>query len=81
MKDKLTEVTKLLYALGGGFEYHPASYTCIQEFTDNFAEHHAVAPEYTASPVVPKPEWIPEAPYPQIYTKDYKKTILTVQKG
>ena len=80
MKDKLTEVTQLLYALGGGFEYRPPSYTCIQEFTDNFAEHRAVAPEYTASPIVPKPEWIPEAPYPRIYTKDYKKTILSTLK-
>lgn len=81
MKDKLTEVTELLYALGGGFEYRPASYTCIQEFTDNFVEHRESAPEYTASPVVPKPEWQPEAPYPRYYTQDYRKTILTVQKG
>ena len=80
MKDSLAEVTALLYALGGGFKYHPPSYTCIQEFTDNFAEHRAVAPEYTASPVPAKPEWIPEAPYPRIYTKDYKKTILSTLK-
>lgn len=76
MKDKLTEVTELLYDLAGGFEYHHPSYTCIQEFTDNFAEHRESAPEYTASVVPPKPEWIPEAPYPRYYTKDYQKTIL-----
>lgn len=80
MKDKLTEVTELLYDLAGGLEYRPPSYTCIQEFTDNFAEHRAVAPEYTASPVSAKPEWIPEAPYPQICTKDYKKTLLSTLK-
>ena len=78
MKNDLVEATRLLYDLAGGYAYHPPSYTCIQEFTDNFAEHRARAPEYTASPPVAKPQWQPEQPYPCIYTKDYKKSILDV---
>ena len=73
MIDKLDEAMNFLLATTAGLPYNPPSYTCIQEFTDNFAEHNKQAPEYTASPVVPKPEWIPEAPYPKIYTKYYKK--------
>ena len=81
MIDKLDEAMDFLLATTAGLPYNPPSYTCIQEFTDNFARHNADAPEYTASPILPKPEWIPEAPYPRIYTPDYQKTILTVQKG
>lgn len=77
MKDKLTEVTELMYALAGSTPYRAPSYTCIREFTDNFAQHRDQAPEYTASPTVPKPQWQPHAPYPKFYTKGYRKTILS----
>ena len=80
MIDKLDEAMNFLRSTTAGLPYNPPSYTCIQEFTDNFAEHDTNAPEYTASPIVPEPEWIPEAPYPRIYTKDYKKTILSTLK-
>ena len=77
MKNDLAEVTKLLYDLAGGFEYRPPSYTCIQEFTDSFEKSQQVKPEYTASPPVAQPEWQPHQPYPRIYTKGYKKTLLS----
>ena len=78
MKDKLSEVTRLLYETTGGLPYNPPSYTCIREFTDSFKKHNQTKPEYTASPSVVEPEWQPEAPYPKIYTKGYKKTLLSV---
>ena len=76
MIDKLDEAMNFLQSTTAGLPYNPPSYTCIREFTDNFAEHNAAAPEYTASPIMPKPEWIPEAPCPKIYTENYEKTIL-----
>lgn len=76
MIDKLDEAMDFLLATTAGLPYNPPSYTCIREFTDSFVNCKADAPEYTASPILPKPEWIPEAPYPKIYTKNYKKTIL-----
>lgn len=80
MKDHLDESTRLLYNLAAGIPYNPPSYTCIREFSDNFIEYLAKAPEYTESPTVANPEWQPELPYPKIYTNEYKKTILSIVK-
>ena len=78
MKNDLAEVTKLLYDLAGGYTYNPPSHTCIQEFADSFEKSKQVKPEYTASPVAAQPEWQSQQPYPRIYTKHYRKTILSV---
>jgi len=67
-----------LYATTGGLPYNPPSYTCIKDFTDSFPK--TVVPEFAASPNLPEPLWLPEAPYPRIYTKNYKKSILTVYR-
>lgn len=72
------EILNLLYGLAGGFSYNPPSYTCIREFTDNFPK--AEPPVFTAEPPLAKSAWVPEAPYPRIYTKNYRKTILSTLK-
>ena len=66
---------QLLRDLAGRFPYNPPSYTCIREFTDNFPKSEP--PVFTADPLLTKPAWVPEAPYPRIYTKNYRKTILS----
>lgn len=68
------ENLKLLYGLAGEFPYKPATYTCIQEFTDSFLQQEA--PAFMSEPRLSHPAYKPEPPYPRIYTKDYKKTIL-----
>lgn len=68
----------LLRSTTGGLPYRPASYTCIREFTDSFPQR--ATPEFMSDPVLSKPAYKPEDPYPQIYTKDYKKTLLTILK-
>lgn len=72
------ESLHLLYNLTGGFPYNPPSYTCIKEFSDNFPK--AEPPEFNADPRPTQSAWMHEAPYPRIYTKDYKKTLLTILK-
>jgi hypothetical protein len=72
------ESLHLLYGLAGGYAYNPPSYTCIKEFTDNFPK--AEPPVFNSEPLLTKPAWVPEAPYPRIYTKDYRKTILSTLK-
>lgn len=69
---------KLLYATTGGLPYRPATYTCITEFTDSFPQR--IAQKFTSEPHLPKPAYKPEDPYPRIYTKDYRKSILTTLK-
>ena len=69
------EVLRLMYALSGGYPYKPPSYSAIKEFTDSFPK--GVVTEFQSDPKLAKPEWQPEAPYPRIYTKDYKKTLLS----
>jgi hypothetical protein len=70
---------KLLRATAGGFPYNPPSYTCITEFTDSFPKKKATEFEQQYFPAA-ESAWIPEAPYPRIYTKDYRKTILSTLK-
>jgi hypothetical protein len=70
------ENLKLLYATTGGLPYRPATYTCITEFTDNFPQKKIT--EFVSQPHLTKPAYKPEDPYPRIYNKDYKKSILTV---
>ena len=67
---------ELLRATAGGFPYNPPSYTCIKEFTDNFPKKNI--PEFSQE-YFPAAEsaWQPEPPYPRIYTKTYRKTILS----
>lgn len=68
------ENLRLLYATTGGLPYNPSSYTCIKEFSDSFPQQ--AAPKFASDPRLAKPAYIPEDPYPRIYTKDYKTTIL-----
>jgi hypothetical protein len=65
---------KLLYATTGGLPYNPATYTRITEFTASFPS--VSNQPFSAEPHHAKPAYEPEAPYPQIYTRDYKKTLL-----
>ncbi len=68
---------ELLFATTGGLPYRPATYTCITEFTDSFPQKKATAFVLDSLPDI-KPAYRPEDPYPRIYTKDYKKTILAI---
>jgi len=70
------ENLQLLRDTAGGFPYKPASYTCITEFTDNFPIKKATefAQEYFPAA---ESAWQPEKPYPKIYTKSYRKSILS----
>lgn len=70
------ENLKLLYGLAGKFPYKPATYTCITEFTDNFPKKKATKFVQEYFPAA-QSAWQPESPYPRIYTKNYKRTILT----
>lgn len=72
------ENLRLLKATTGGLPYNPPTYTCIKEFTDSFPQR--TAPEFMSDPQLAAPAYIPEEPYPRIYTKDYKKTLLTILK-
>jgi hypothetical protein len=67
---------ELLRSTTGGLPYRPATYTCITEFTDSFPQKKATAFVLDSLPDA-KPAYQPEAPYPRIYTKDYKKTLLS----
>ena len=52
-----------------------SSYTTIKEFVPSFPK--MPTPAFEEPSVEPEPEWIPEAPYPEFYTADYRKTILS----
>ena len=69
---------KLLYATTGGLPYNPPTYTCIKEFTDSFPQQEALP--FMSDPLLATPTFKLEEPYPRIYTKDYRKSILTVLK-
>lgn len=69
------ENLKLLYGLAGEFPYKSATYTCIKEFTNNFPVKEK--PAFVALPPATKSAWQPEAPYPRIYNKNYKTTIVS----
>ena len=69
------EVLRLIYELSGNYPYNPPSYSAIREFTDSFPK--GVITEFQSEPRPVRPEWQPEAPYPRIYTKHYKKTLLS----
>lgn len=70
---------ELLRATTGGLPYKPASYTCIKEFTDSFPKKQATEFSQEYFPAA-ETAWQPEPPYPRIYTKDYRKTILSTLK-
>ena len=70
---------KLLYDLAGSAPYNPPTYTCITEFTDSFPKKKVT--EFVAPLPDTKPAYQPEAPYPRIYTKNYKKSVLTSVNG
>jgi hypothetical protein len=70
---------ELLRATTGGLPYQPASYTCIKDFTDNFPKKKATEFEQEYFPAA-ESAWQPEPPYPRIYTKHYRKTILLALK-
>jgi hypothetical protein len=65
---------EFLRATTKGLPYNPPRYSCIQEFTDSFPkpEPAAFIPELRAA----QSAWQPEPPYPRIYTKHYRKSIL-----
>lgn len=65
---------KLLYELAGSLPYNPATYTCIKEFKNNFPVKEKSA--FVALPPATKSAWHTEAPYPRIYNKNYKTTIV-----
>lgn len=67
---------ELLRSTGGGFPYRPATYTCITEFTDSFPRKKDTTFVQEHFPAA-QSAWQPEPPYPRIYTKDYRKSILS----
>ena len=70
---------ELLRATTGGLPYRPPSYTCITEFTNSFPQKKVN--EFVAPLPDAKPAYQPEAPYPRIYTKNYRKSVLTSING
>jgi hypothetical protein len=66
---------ELLRATAGGLPYRPATYTCIKDFTDNFPKKKATEFVQEYFPAA-ESAWHPEAPFPKIYTKSYRKSIL-----
>jgi len=70
------ENLNLLRDLAGGQAYNPPTYTSIQEFTPSLPKLADISSAFAAAPPLPQPQYVPEAPYPRIYTKHYKKTIL-----
>lgn len=66
---------KLLFSTTGGLPYRPATYTCIKEFSDSFPQQKA--PDFMSDPHYAKPAYRPEDPYPRIYNKSYRKSILS----
>ena len=72
------ENLKLLRATTSGLPYKPATYTCITEFSDSFPQKET--PSFVSDPGLTKSAFKLEDPYPRIYNKDYKKTLLTILK-
>jgi hypothetical protein len=70
---------ELLFATTGGLPYNPPSYTCIREFADSFSKLELLAFEQEYFPAA-ESAWQPEPPYPRIYNKHYRKTILSSLK-
>jgi hypothetical protein len=66
---------ELLFATTGGLPYNPPSYTWIKEFTDSFPRPPPVA--FAQEELLAKPAWVPEPPYPRIYNKHYRKSVLS----
>jgi hypothetical protein len=66
---------QLLYATTGGLPYKPATYTCIKEFTDSFPQQEASP--FMSDPLLAAPTFKFEDPYPKIYTKSYRKSVLS----
>lgn len=66
---------ELLRATAGGLPYKPATYTCINDFTDNFPKKKVTEFVQEYFPAA-ESAWQPEAPFPKIYTKSYRKSIL-----
>lgn len=52
-----------------------SSYTSIKEFTPSFPKTQL--PAFEQPSAEPTPEWQPHPPYPEFYTQDYRKTILS----
>ena len=69
---------KLLYATAIGLPYNPPSYTSIKEFTNSFPEKETAS--FVAQPSAAESAWQLDPPYPRIYTKDYRKSILSTLK-
>ena len=73
------ENLRLLRETTGGLPYKPLTYTCITEFTDSFPKKNATEFEQEYFPAA-ESAWQPEPPYPRIYTKTYRKSILSTLK-
>ena len=54
--------------------YNPPSYTCIREFVNSFPVPTLV--EFDPEKPLANPVWVPEPPYPRIYTESYRKSVL-----
>lgn len=76
MKNHLNETLALMYGLANGQPYGAPSYTTIREFTPSFGKLEDITTKFVAEPPLTKFKWVPAPPYPKIYTKNYKKTIL-----
>ena len=66
----------LLRATTGGLPYKPPTYTSITEFTDSFPTKKASTFVQEYFPAA-ESAWQPEPPYPRIYTKTYRKSVLS----
>jgi hypothetical protein len=65
----------LLRSTAGALTYNPPSYTCIREFVNSFPVPPPV--EFDPGNTLANPVWVPEPPYPRIYTENYRKSVLS----
>ena len=70
---------QLLRATTGGLPYRPTSYTCVTAFVDSFPKNKSTEFEQKHFPAA-ESAWQAESPFPQIYNKHYRKTILLTLK-
>jgi hypothetical protein len=66
---------ELLFVTANRFPYNPPSYTCIKEFVNSFPVPPPV--EFALDDSLASPVWVPEPPYPKIYTDSYRKSLLS----
>lgn len=77
MKNHSDEIPSPAHSLANNQSYCAPSYTTIREFTPSFGKLEDITTKFAAATPLAKFKWIPEPPYPKIYNKSYKKTILS----